>query len=348
MSLDFMDFKKINKQMNSSRLKAKFSQLSHCGLGYIIIKVNAECLSLINTKLLSIFKLMGQDTQTAANIFGGFSKRHKIRSSKKALITDNSRKAIVLEQSTNLKLMEEVIDSSLTTAITDTTHRKKSVEQVVHFLDVFSRFLKTQDFFKDMVSNNKEFDSEIIIFFSIMLTMLKNTDQAEHADFCPEGLLFSSYHALFLLENVNYSFICANSSDLPDLSKENQKHFPCACLLALEKTGTKLHIFPNSHKKVYDKYRTKDKRVIEKIREVCDMIEIRLSRGELLIFNALLIHYGPEYPELSKFARLHTYVLHPRFKEAFMDAKGNTQTHPFDLKKQDGYYYREINIEKGM
>ena len=41
---------------------------------------------------------------------------------------------------------------------------------------------------------------------------------------------------------------------LPVLSQLQQKHFPCACLLALEDDDTKLHIFPNSHRAAYESY----------------------------------------------------------------------------------------------
>ena len=131
---------------------------------------------------------------------------------------------------------------------------------------------------------------------------------------------------------------------LPVLSQLQQKHFPCACLLALEDDDTKLHIFPNSHRAAYESYRAAD----EKARNINAMVEIRLRKGQLLIFNALLIHYGPEYPVESKFARLHTYVFHPRIEDSFLDEQGNTLTHPVDFDCKNGHFYRFLRVHQGM
>jgi hypothetical protein len=128
------------------------------------------------------------------------------------------------------------------------------------------------------------------------------------------------------------------------LSQLEQKHFPCACLLALEDAGTKLHVFPNSHRSAYERYKAGD----ETVRAINAMVEIRLQKGQLLIFNALLIHYGPEYSVESKFARLHTYILHPKVKSSFLDKQGNTQTHPVDFDYENGHFYRFLRVEQGM
>lgn len=128
------------------------------------------------------------------------------------------------------------------------------------------------------------------------------------------------------------------------MSEHKQKHFPCACLLALEEDDTKLHIFPNSHRKVYQKYKTGYEGDVD----IAEMVEIRLQKGQLLIFNALLLHYGPTYQAESKFVRVHGYVLHPKFLTTFLDEDGNTQTHPVDFECVEGYYDRGLRKAKGI
>lgn len=133
-------------------------------------------------------------------------------------------------------------------------------------------------------------------------------------------------------------FVCLFSV----LHKLAQKFFPCASLLALEEDGTKLCIFPRSHRAAYDTYR---KNPQSKVYLVDEMIEVRLKRGQLLIFNALLIHYGPEYPEKSKFARLHTYLLHPTVKCSFIK-DGVLSTYPVDFTVSCKYY-RNLEVKEG-
>jgi hypothetical protein len=179
--------------MNRNGKGDRFSQLSPRGLGYFIIEVGTEVKSLITDELLSIFKNMGE-CKSAAGIFGGFS--HS-RQSEHCLIQDNARKAIVLEHSEKLELMSKVIDKCLQDKILRKTNRTKSVEKVIAFLDAFSRFLKNQRFFKDMVRNNRCDDDELMIMFSIMITMLMNTDQAGHFDYSPEGALVSFFLIMY-------------------------------------------------------------------------------------------------------------------------------------------------------
>jgi hypothetical protein len=179
----FQDYESVNAEMTRNKMGDRFLQLSPRGLGYFIIEVGPEVMSLINVDLLSIFKLMGEST-SAAGIFGGFSRK---RQSEECLIQDNARKAIVLKQSEKVFF---ILESTLKNVIRNKTKRTESVQKVIVFLDALSRFLKNQPFFKDMVRNNKD-DDELIIMFSIMITMFLSTDQAEHFDYSPEGAFLS-------------------------------------------------------------------------------------------------------------------------------------------------------------
>lgn len=204
-----LTFVEVHKQMIDNGIGARFSQLSPRGLGYMILELDEEPMSKINGNLISILKLMGQCTD-AASIFGGFPRDLKERLKEECLIQDHARKAIVVQHTKVSNVMKDVLDSALKDSIKNKKERQRSVDVVMDFLDAFSCFLKRQKFFKLMMRNHNVSESELIIFFSIMITMLENSLQAEHSDYGPEGL-FPFFLSCTPLHIVLYYFIFANS-----------------------------------------------------------------------------------------------------------------------------------------
>lgn len=172
----YHDFTTVNDEMNRNLLRDKFSQLSPKGLGYMILQLPPDLVGLIDKDLLSILKSMGNSTD-ASDVFGRFI------GTRENVLKSASRKSVVFKHSPSLlKDIESVLRNLEGREVTRT-----DVKKVKTFLDAFSCFLKEQRFYKDMKKHYKAKDSDMIMMFSVMITMQKNVDQASHFDFNPEG-----------------------------------------------------------------------------------------------------------------------------------------------------------------
>ena len=113
-------------------------------------------------------------------------------------------------------------------------------------------------------------------------------------------------------------------------------------------------MYPNSHRVVYEQYYTtkpvppkkidEERKLKKTASKMHDKIIICLQKGDIFIFNALLLHYGPAYP--PNFLRLHTYFYHKLTKIAFLK-NNNTQTYPFDFKFPEGKFFSRSTFTQG-
>jgi len=126
-----------------------------------------------------------------------------------------------------------------------------------------------------------------------------------------------------------------------------QKNFPCSGMLSLQ-DNTIMHIYPNSHRALYD--RNSNSYFHEpKI--------IKLRKGQLFIFNALLAHHGHGYGKCAN-TRLHFYFVYKeqkiktshlevlcRTRKGLPNKWGNPVTYPLDMSQRNRSFECPIQVD---
>ena len=122
-----------------------------------------------------------------------------------------------------------------------------------------------------------------------------------------------------------------------DVSNIPEKWWPYGCIFALQ-DNTIFHYYPRSHTAAYHHITNKRRKY-----PPCIGLEesVSLSKGELFVFNALMLHKGHGHGDFEN-TRLHFYFVYPGIDYLHKNADGtDIDTYPLDFNN-DGSYCRYI------
>jgi len=295
-----IDASKIQKKQNESPRRSKNTLLGHGknGVGYVVLKIPTDIMDLCPDKLQESLKSLV--TKEGDYLFMNAKDGSKHPSPTRLMKDITSLKK--QPQSKKRKITELAVKKDLKLAVKDdvkevisklenlTTEDKENLEL---FFESLLQWLEQLDFIKERNLSRQ----------NILMALIQSNGSKDLLDF------FQGDHTDFDRSGIN--------KRVKDNEKDKQSStmdIALGALLSIDsRTETFLRIIPNSHK--YN--RNPEKHVFHKPQL------IKLERGEIIFFHALLAHAGYGYEEKQN-VRLHFYLVKEKIMNFITSGENNS------------------------
>jgi hypothetical protein len=288
-----IDASEIQKKQNESPRRSKNTLLGHGknGVGYVVLKIPTDIMDLCTDKLQKSLKSLV--TKEGDYLFMNAKDGSKHPSYTRLMKDITSLKK--QPQSKKRKITELAVKKDLKLAVKD------DVKEVISKLE-------------NLTTTDKE-DSEL--FFESLIQWLEQLDFIKERNLNRQNILMAliqSNGSKDLLDFFQGDHTDFNRSGINKHVKDDEKDIALGALLSIDsRTETFLRIIPNSHK--YN--RNPEKHVFHKPQV------IKLERGEIIFFHALLAHAGNGYEEKQN-VRLHFYLVKEKIMNFITSGENNS------------------------